>query len=66
METIKLIIPNMKSTHCQMTVEHIVKSMGGTIQSLAVAEAEIELQNGLTKDNVVGAIEKAGYIVVND
>ena len=66
METIKLIIPKMKSTHCQMIVGNTVKSIGGTVRSLISAEAEVGLSNGLTKEDVVGAIEKAGYIVVND
>lgn len=66
METVKLIIPKMKSTHCQMTVENTVKSIGGTVRSLTSAEAEIWLSNGLTKKDIVSAIEKAGYVVVND
>lgn len=66
METIKLTIPNMKSPHCQMTVGNTVKAMGGHVKSLAPAEAEVELTNGITKKDVVSAIEKAGYVVVND
>jgi len=65
METIKLTIPTMKSSHCQMTVGNAVKAAGGLVKNLAPAEAEIELVNGLTKKGVVSAIEKAGYVVVN-
>lgn len=64
METINLTIPDMKSTHCQMTVTHIVKSIGGNMKSVAPTKAEIALQNGLTKDAVIQAIQKAGYHVL--
>lgn len=66
METIKLTIPNMKSPHCQMTVGNTAKAMGANVKSLAPAEVEVELVNGLTRKDVVNAIEKAGYLVVND
>jgi copper chaperone CopZ len=65
METIKLAIPNMKSSHCQMTVTNTVENIGATVKSIAPAQAEIGLANGLTKEAVVQAIEKAGYKVVN-
>lgn len=65
METINLTIPNMKSTHCQMTVTNTVKAAGGNVKSIAPTKAEIELQNGLTKDAVIQAIQKAGYNVLN-
>ena len=65
METIKLTIPNMKSSHCQMTVTNAVKAIGGNVKSVAPTKAEIELSDGLTKEAVVSAIQKAGYNVVN-
>ena len=65
METINLTIPNMKSPHCQMTVTNTVKAVGGNVKSIAPTKAEIELQNGLTKDAVIQAIQKAGYNVLN-
>jgi copper chaperone CopZ len=65
METINLTIPNMKSSHCQMTVTSAVKSIGGRIKSIAPTQAEIELDNGLTRDALVQAIQKAGYNVAN-
>ena len=65
METINLTIPNMKSTHCQMTVTNTVVAVGGSVKSMAPTKAEIELTNGLTKDAVIQAIQKAGYNVVN-
>lgn len=48
METINLTIPNMKNTHCQMTVIHAVKAVGGNTKSVAPTKADIELRNGLT------------------
>lgn len=65
METINLTIPNMKSPHCQMTVTNIVKAIGGDIKSIAPAKAEIEIKNGLTREAVTHAIEKAGYKIAN-
>lgn len=65
METINLTIPNMKSPHCQMTVTSTVKAIGGNVKSVSPTKAEIELGNGLTKEAVVQAIQKAGYNVVN-
>lgn len=65
METINLTIPNMKSPHCQMTVTSTVKAIGGSVKSVSPTKAEIELNNGLTKDAVIQAIQKAGYNVIN-
>jgi copper chaperone CopZ len=63
METIKLTIPNMKSPHCQMTVTGAVKNLGASIKSIAPMQAEIELQNAVSKEAVISAIESAGYTV---
>ena len=65
METLNLTIPNMKSAHCQMTVSNTVKAVGGNVKSISATKAEIELLNGVTKDGVIQAIERAGYNVVN-
>jgi copper chaperone CopZ len=61
METINLTIPNMKSHHCQMAVTNAVKAIGGNIKSLSPTKAEIELTEGLTRNAVIQAIQKAGY-----
>ena len=47
-----------------MTVTSTVNAIGGKIRSVAPARAEIELINGLTKEQVIQAIQKAGYNVV--
>jgi hypothetical protein len=48
-----------------MTVTNTVKALGGTIKSVSPTKAEIELNDGLTKNAVVQAIQKAGYNVIN-
>ncbi len=63
METIQLNIPNMKSPHCQMTVTNVVNHLGATVKSMAPTKAEIEMTEGMTRQAVVEAIEKAGYKV---
>jgi len=65
METINLTIPNMKSAHCQLTVTNTVQAIGGRIRSIAPTTAEIELGEGVTRENVIQAIERAGYRVGN-
>ena len=65
MEKINLSIPNMKSSHCQMTVTETVKNVGATIKNIAPTMAEIELRGDLTREAVIHAIEKAGYKVSN-
>lgn len=64
METINLTIPNMKSPHCQITVTNAVKAVGGNVKSISPTKAEIELADGLKKDAVIQAVQKAGYNVV--
>ena len=65
MQTINLIIPNMKSPHCQMTVTNTIKALGGNIKSISPTKAEIDLKDSLSKDEVIQAIQKAGYNVIN-
>lgn len=63
METINVTIPNMKNSHCQMTVTNTVQALGAKIVSMAPMQATIELGESLCKEVVVAAIEKAGYSV---
>ena len=65
MEIIELTIPDMKSAHCQMTVTHTVAAIGGKVRAVVPGRAEIELSRGLTRKQVVQAIQKSGYNVVN-
>ena len=64
METIELSIPGMKSNHCMMVVSNTLKNVKGVqLKKVSQGQAEIEL-SGATKENVILAIEKAGYAVV--
>lgn len=65
METVQLIVQNMKSPHCQMTVSGVVKDLGAEIVSIAPTKIELSLKDGLSKQVVIKAIEKAGYTVSN-
>lgn len=40
METMNLMISNMRSAHCQSTVTDIVKAMGGNVKPITTAKAE--------------------------
>ena len=65
METVSLTIPDMKSPHCQMTVTNTVTAIGGKVRSIAPAKVEIRLGDGLTKEQLIYAIQKVGYNVIN-
>ncbi len=63
METIKLTIPNMKSSHCIMVGRSAINNVSGaTLKNISPATAEIDL-SGATKSAIVEAIKKAGYPV---
>jgi copper chaperone CopZ len=64
METIKLIIPDMKSPHCQMTVSNVIKSAGGDVKSVSTQQAELLLPKHISKESVIDSIRRAGYQVV--
>lgn len=63
METVTMVIPGMKSSHCQMTVSNAVKSQGGKIKAISPGFVEVTLDNEISRDAVIGAVEKAGYKV---
>lgn len=63
MTTINLIIPNMVTPYCQMTVVDSIMFAGGTVVNILPTLAEIELQEYLRKEDIVKAIKKVGYEV---
>lgn len=63
MKIINLIIPNMVTPYCLMTVVDSVMFAGGTVRNIVPTIAEVELDNLLSKEEVVVAIERAGYEV---
>ncbi|PKA84515.1 copper chaperone [Ulvibacter sp. MAR_2010_11] len=66
MKTLKIQIPNMQSSHCQMRVNSALSTISGvtniTTQS---GEASIKVPNNTTSVAVIAVIEKAGYYVTN-
>ncbi|MEP2668084.1 MAG: hypothetical protein ABJH04_03765 [Cyclobacteriaceae bacterium] len=63
MTTINLVIPNMVTPYCQMTVVDSIMFAGGTVRNIVPTIAEVELDNLLSKEEIVVAIERAGYEV---
>ena len=49
-----------------MTVANTVESLGVNVKSITPTKAELALKNGLTRDAIIRAIEKAGYNVLID
>lgn len=63
MKTIHLIVPNMKSNHCQNQVSAIVRDAGAQVISLEPGKVEIGLPDESLKRSVVQAIQNGGYPV---
>lgn len=63
MTTINFIIPNMVTPYGQMEVVDLIMFAGGTVKNIVPTIAEVELSNYLMKEEVVKAIERAGYDV---
>ncbi len=62
MKSLKIQIPNMQSSHCQMRVSNALKSIDGlTINNLEPGVASISVENDLQQNEAINAIEKAGY-----
>lgn len=58
-----MVIPGMKSSHCQMTVSNAVKLQGGKVRSISPGIIEVILDNDVSRDGIIRAVEKAGYKV---
>lgn len=64
MKTIDLIIPGMQSAHCQSRVDGVVKTIEGVqMQKLEAGRLSVSLEADEIKEQLVTAIEKAGYKV---
>lgn len=64
MKEVILNIPDMQSTHCQTRVNQAVKEIADVqVQHLEAGKLTVSLASDDTKDEVVKAIEKAGYNV---
>lgn len=64
MKEIKISVPDMQSKHCQARVNNAVKEIEGVqIQNVEAGKITFSVASDNTKDEVVNAIEKAGYTV---
>lgn len=62
MKNLKIQIPNMQSTHCQMRVNNALKSINGiTINTIEPGVASISVENDWQQNDAIKTIEKAGY-----
>lgn len=62
MKSLKIQIPAMQSTHCQMRVSNAIKSIDGIIiNHLEPGVVSISFENDLKENDAIKAIEKAGY-----
>lgn len=64
MKEVKMSVPNMQSTHCQTRVNNAIKEIEGVqVQNVEAGKLTVSVASENTKDEVVNAIEKAGYTV---
>ena len=64
MKEVKISVPNMQSTHCQTRVNNVIKEIEGVqIQNVEAGKLTVSITSDHKKDEVVSAIEKAGYTV---
>lgn len=64
MKQVVISVPNMQSTHCQTRVNNAVKEIQGVqIQNVEAGKLTVSIASDNTKNEVVQAIEKAGYTV---
>jgi len=64
MKNVKLNIPDMQSAHCQARVNGAIKDIDGIkLEKLEAGKLSFFVEIDKVKDDVVEAIEKAGYKV---
>lgn len=67
MKNIELSIPDMQSAHCQARVNNAIKDIDGVkIDKLMAGKLSFSVERDVVKDELVKAIEKAGYKVGDD
>lgn len=67
MKDITINIPDMQSPHCQLRVRAAVSTLEGVqIQNLKAGEITVSLSSDSQKDEVVKAVNKAGYTSSSD
>lgn len=55
----------MKSHHCQMTVSDSINAVGGRIVEITPTRAVVDFDEPLSKEQIIAAVETAGYKVAN-
>jgi copper chaperone len=67
MATLTLKIEGMSCQHCVMSVKKAIDSVSGvTASDVIVGSARVEYDDSITnKDEIAGAVNKAGYKVVS-
>ncbi|HTN45036.1 MAG TPA: heavy-metal-associated domain-containing protein [Flavipsychrobacter sp.] len=66
MQQVTINVPDMQSTHCQTRVKNAVSEVEGVqIQEMEAGKLTVSVSSEDTKNEVVNAIEKAGYPVAS-
>lgn len=64
MKQLIISVPNMQSTHCQNRVNNAVKNIEGVhIHNMEPGSLTVSFNSKNQEDEVINAIEKAGYTV---
>ncbi len=67
MKNVELSIPGMQSAHCQARVNNAIKGIDGVkIEKLEAGRLSFSFESDDVKEEMVEAIEKAGYKVGNN
>lgn len=67
MKNVELSIPGMQSAHCQASVNAAIKDIDGVkIEKLSAGKLSFSVESDEVKEELVEAIEKAGYKVSDD
>lgn len=64
MKQLTISVPNMQSTHCQSRVNNAVQEIEGVqIDNIAAGHLTVSFTSESREEEVIDAIEKAGYTV---
>ena len=67
MKNVELSIPDMQSAHCQARVNGAIKDIDGIkIEKLEAGKLAVSVESDEVQEELVEAIEKAGYKVGGD
>ncbi|MBO0340113.1 MULTISPECIES: heavy-metal-associated domain-containing protein [Flavobacteriales] len=67
MKNVELSIPDMQSAHCQSRVNGAIKDIDGIkVEKLEAGKLSVSVESDEVKEELVEAIEKAGYKVGGD